>query len=219
MALNSSPVIPPQRLLYTSPKVSGQEVRGTGETTSAHRRGERDVALDRAGPSPRGRVIVAIKKRGYVGWPRIADCGRSHRAIGVPAENLGSDRQRGPRNGPAGRLTARLALDLPTGVSRACTRREMPCRARSSGKSSPCWGIPTSRQMAARLSPVTDRHGDATAMAHSKTSSKKSTRNSCTDFCGPRSAENRVGLRGTSIFPPLRVDRKYRHEIRAPILR
>src|ERR1700719_4651115 len=31
----------------------------------------------------------------------LADCGRSHRAIGVPAENLGSDRQRGPRSGPA----------------------------------------------------------------------------------------------------------------------
>ena len=40
--------------------------------------------MDRVRPSPRGRVIVAIKKRGYVGWPRIADCGRSHRAIGVP---------------------------------------------------------------------------------------------------------------------------------------
>jgi hypothetical protein len=62
-------------------------------------------------------------------------------------------------------------------------------------------------------------HADlARSGTHSKTSSKKSTRNSCTDFCGPRSAENRVGLRGTSIFPPLRVDRKYRHEIRAPIL-
>jgi hypothetical protein len=40
--------------------------------------------MDRVGPAPGGRVIVAIKNRGYVGWPRIADCGRSHRAIGVP---------------------------------------------------------------------------------------------------------------------------------------
>ena len=27
--------------------------------------------------------LDAIKKRGYLGWLRIADCGRSHRAIGV----------------------------------------------------------------------------------------------------------------------------------------
>jgi hypothetical protein len=36
-------------------------------------------------------VIAAIKKRGHLGRPRIADCGRSHRAIGVPPENLGSE--------------------------------------------------------------------------------------------------------------------------------
>jgi hypothetical protein len=29
-------------------------------------------SLDRVGPAPRGRVIVAIKKRGHLGWPR--DC-------------------------------------------------------------------------------------------------------------------------------------------------
>ena len=40
--------------------------------------------MDRARPSPGGRVIAAIKKPGDLGWQRIADCGRSHRAIGVP---------------------------------------------------------------------------------------------------------------------------------------
>jgi hypothetical protein len=50
--------------------------------------------MDRARPSAGGRVnrcdqiIVVIKKPGDLGWQRIADCGRSHRAIGVPPENL-----------------------------------------------------------------------------------------------------------------------------------
>jgi hypothetical protein len=39
-------------------------------------------------------VIVAIKKRGYVGWPRIPDCGRSHRAIGVPSTKGSQERTR-----------------------------------------------------------------------------------------------------------------------------
>ena len=55
-------------------------------------------------------MIVAIKKRGYVGWQRIADCGRSHRAIGVPPGNLGSDRQRCPMSGPALRAGGRAKV-------------------------------------------------------------------------------------------------------------
>ena len=39
-------------------------------------------------------MIVAIKKRGYVGWPRIPDCGRSHRAIGVPSTKGSQERTR-----------------------------------------------------------------------------------------------------------------------------
>src|SRR6202011_4002850 len=34
-------------------------------------------------------IIAAIKKPGDLGWQRIADCGPSHRATGVPPENLG----------------------------------------------------------------------------------------------------------------------------------
>jgi hypothetical protein len=38
----------------------------------------------------RGTCNRAIKKPGDLGWQRIANCGRSHRAIGVPPENLGA---------------------------------------------------------------------------------------------------------------------------------
>jgi hypothetical protein len=43
---------------------------------------------------------AGLSAPGDLGWQRIADCGRSHRAIGVPPEILGSDRQRGPRSRP-----------------------------------------------------------------------------------------------------------------------
>src|ERR1700730_8565482 len=37
----------------------------------------------------RGTCNRAIKKPGDLGWQRIADCGRSHRAIGVPPGGRG----------------------------------------------------------------------------------------------------------------------------------
>jgi hypothetical protein len=40
--------------------------------------------MARARPSPGGRVIVVTKKTRLPGLVAIADCGRSHRAIGVP---------------------------------------------------------------------------------------------------------------------------------------
>jgi hypothetical protein len=49
----------------------GQLSRGSG-VASACRRREGHVAMDRARPSPGGRVIAAIKKPGDLGWQRIA---------------------------------------------------------------------------------------------------------------------------------------------------
>ena len=43
----------------------------------------------------RGWNFYSIKKPGDLGLAADCDCGRSHKAIGVPPENLGSDRHRG----------------------------------------------------------------------------------------------------------------------------
>src|SRR3984893_14296341 len=49
----------------------------------------------------RGTCNRCDQKTRRPGLAADCDCGRSHRAIGVPPGNLESDRQRGPRSGPA----------------------------------------------------------------------------------------------------------------------
>jgi hypothetical protein len=56
--------------------------------------------------SPPGMELLFDQKTRRPGLAADCDCGRSHRAIGVPPENLGSDRHRGPRSGPALRVGA-----------------------------------------------------------------------------------------------------------------
>src|ERR1700730_7961918 len=57
--------------------------RGTSLNVGASTQG-RSRCLGSGAAVARGTCNRAIKKPGDLGWQRIADCGRSHRAIGVP---------------------------------------------------------------------------------------------------------------------------------------